>query len=95
MSHTGLTEQRAIASTMPSSREIDISSITNRAEVIAIEYPINESPRRYQCFALWADILTILGDEVPDGSNAYIYYSEQPLTRKDRVRLRPLYKPYY
>ena len=33
-------------------------------------------PKRYQRFSLWADTLTLLGDEVPDGSNAYIYYGK-------------------
>jgi len=33
-------------------------------------------PKRYQRFALWGDTVTLLGDEVPDGSNTYIYYGK-------------------
>jgi len=44
--------------------------------VEAVEYPVDKFPKRYQRFSLWADTLTLLGDEVPDGSNAYIYYGK-------------------
>lgn len=33
-------------------------------------------PRRYQRFSLWGDTLTLLGGEIPDGSDAYIYYGK-------------------
>ena len=42
----------------------------------AVEYPIDKFPKRYQRFALWGDALTLLGDEVPEGSDCYIYYSK-------------------
>ncbi len=69
-------EQKATKATTSGSRDLDISTITNRIMVEAIEYPIDKFPKKYQPFALWADTLTILGDEVPDGSNAYIYYGK-------------------
>jgi len=69
-------EQKATKATTSGSREIDISTITDRIMVEAVEYPVAQFPKRYQPFALWGDTLTILGDEVPDGSNAYIYYGE-------------------
>jgi len=69
-------EQKATKATTSGSREIDISTITDRIMVEAVEYPVDQFPKRYQPFALWGDTLTILGDEVPDGSNAYIYYGE-------------------
>jgi len=69
-------EQKEVKATTSGSREIDISSITNRVLVEAVEYPVDKFPKRYQRFSLWADIVTILGDEVPDGSNAYIYYGK-------------------
>ena len=53
-----------------------MSTITDRIMVEAVEYPVDKFPKRYQRFALWGDTLTILGDEVPDGSNAYIYYGK-------------------
>ena len=69
-------EQRATKATTSGSRELDISTVTDRIMVEAVEYPVDQFPKRYQPFALWGDTLTILGDEVPDGSNAYIYYGK-------------------
>ena len=69
-------EQKAAKATTADSREIDISDLTDRIMIEAVEYPIDKFPKRYQRFALWGDILTILGDEVPDGSNAYIYHGK-------------------
>jgi hypothetical protein len=69
-------EQKATKATTSGSREMDISTITDRIMVEAVEYPVNKFPRRYQPFSLWGDALTLLGDEVPDGSDAYIYYGK-------------------
>jgi hypothetical protein len=69
-------EQKETLATTGGSREIDISAITSRIMVQAIEYPIDKFPQIYQRFSLWADTITLLGDEVPDGSNAYIYYGK-------------------
>ena len=69
-------EQKATKATTSGSRELDISTITDRIMVEAMEYPVDKFPKRYQLFALWGDTLTILGDEIPDGSNAYIYYGK-------------------
>jgi len=69
-------EQKATKATTSGSREIDISSITDRVMVQAVEYPVGQFPPRYQRFALWGNTLTLLGPEVPDGSNAYVYYGK-------------------
>ena len=55
------------------SRELDITSLTGIVMVEAVEYPVDKFPRVYQRFSLWGDTLTLLGDEIPDGSNANIY----------------------
>ena len=69
-------EQKATIPTTSGSREIDISSLSARVGVEAVEYPVDKFPKRYQRFGLWRDTLTLLGDEVPDGANAYIYYGK-------------------
>ena len=69
-------EQKATKATTSGSREIDISSLTDRIMVEAVEYPVGRFPKQYQRFALWAEAVTFLGDEVPDGSNAYVYYGK-------------------
>ena len=69
-------EQKVVISTMAGSRDIDISTITGRVSIEAVEYPVDNYPALYQRFSLWGDILTLLIDEVPDGSDAYIYYGK-------------------
>jgi len=69
-------EQKVTQPTTSGSREIDISTISDRVMVQAMEYPANKFPPVYQRFALWADTVTLLGAEVPDGSDAYIYYGK-------------------
>ena len=69
-------EQKATKATTSGSRELDISSVTGRIMVAAVEYPVDKFPKVYQPFSLWGDTLTLLGDEVPDGSNADIFYGK-------------------
>ena len=69
-------EQKAVIATTANSRDISLSTITDRIMVEVVEYPVDEFSKRYQRFALWADTITLLGDEVPDGSNAHIYYGK-------------------
>jgi hypothetical protein len=65
---------KAILPTVASSRELDISSLTDRVMVQAVEYPLDQSPTSYQRFSIWGDTLTIIGDPEPDGSNCAVYY---------------------
>jgi len=69
-------EQKAVQPTVSDSRELDISGLTGRVTIEAVEYPVGQYPRRYQPFSLWGDAVTLLGDEVPDGSDAHIYYGK-------------------
>jgi hypothetical protein len=69
-------EQKATLATTSGSREIDITTVADRVMLEAVEYPVDKFPKKYQRFALWGDTLTVLGDEVPDGSDAYIYYGK-------------------
>ena len=65
---------KATLPTTSGSREIDISALVDRVMVAAVEYPVGRFPPQYQRFALWGDMATLFGDEVPDGSEATIYY---------------------
>ncbi len=69
-------EQKAVIATTSDSREIDISALTDRIVIEAVEYPVDKFPRKYQRYSLWGDTLTLLGDEIPDGSNVYIYHGK-------------------
>ncbi|MBA7630620.1 hypothetical protein ES703_38144 [subsurface metagenome] len=67
---------KATLATTAGSREIDISSVTDRVMVQAVEYPVDEFPKRYQRFSIWGDTLTIISGDEPDGSNCHIYYGK-------------------
>ena len=69
-------EQKATQATTSGSREIDVSAIADRVMLQAVEYPAGRFPKIYQRYSLWGDIITLLGDDVPDGSNACIYYGK-------------------
>ncbi len=69
-------EQTGTVATASGSREIDISTLTDRVMVEGVEYPTGKYPPRFQRFSLWANTITLLGDTVPDGSNARIYYGK-------------------
>ena len=42
--------------------------------VQAVEYPVDESPTKYQRFSLWGDALTIISGDEPNGGNCSVYY---------------------
>jgi hypothetical protein len=60
--------------TTADSRVIDVSPLTDRVMVEAVEYPLGMFPPCYQRFALWGHALTLFGEETPDGSDCNVYY---------------------
>ena len=67
---------KATLPTVSGSREVDISSLTDRIMVQAVEYPVDESPPKYQRFSIWGNTLTIISGDEPNGSNCYVYYGK-------------------
>jgi len=67
-------EMKVFLETTPGIRELDISTLTDRITVDAVEFPINLLPRRYSRFEIYRNIITLSGDVVPDGSDAAVYY---------------------
>jgi len=65
---------KATLPTTSGSRQVDISSLTDRVMVQAVEYPVDKSPARYQRFSVWGDTLTVISGDEPNGDNCYIYY---------------------
>jgi len=65
---------KATLPTTADSRVIDISPLTERVMVEAVEYPLGLFPPCYQRFALWGHALTLFSDETPDGSDCTVYY---------------------
>jgi len=67
-------EAKMVKTTTAGSRSLDISDVIDRVIVEAVEYPVGLFPPRFQRFAKWGDVLMLLGDEIPDGTNVCIYY---------------------
>ena len=65
---------KATLPTTSGSREVDISGFSDRVMVEAVEYPVDESPPKYQQFSIWGDTLTIISGDEPNGANCYVYY---------------------
>jgi hypothetical protein len=65
---------KAILPTTTGERDLDISGLDDRIMVAAVEYPVGATPPAYQQFTIWGETLTILSDNLPDGSNSVIYY---------------------
>ncbi len=85
-------EQKETLATTLGSREIDISSLADVVMVEAVEYPSGRFPKKYQRFSLWVGILTILGDEVPDGRNACVYCGKLHSLTAESSTIPPKYE---
>jgi hypothetical protein len=69
-------DMKATIATVGGSREIDISALTDRVSVDRVEFPVGETPRRFQRFVVYSDAITLVGDAEGDGGNCYIYWSK-------------------
>jgi hypothetical protein len=69
-------EQTTVIPTISGSRELDISGITDRIAIRAVEYPQNFFPKRFRRFSIWKNKLTIIDGETPAGGDACIYYEK-------------------
>jgi hypothetical protein len=58
------------------SREISISTLTDRVSVDRVEFPAGKNPRQFQRFTVYQDTITLIGDVEGDGSNCYVYWSK-------------------
>ena len=67
-------ELKTTEATTAGSREFDISGLTGRIMVEAVEFPVDDDPPSYSRFSVWGDTLTIISGSEPDGSDCRIYY---------------------
>lgn len=65
---------RASLPTTAGSRELDISGLSDRIMVEAVEYPVDAYPPDYQRFSVWGDTLAIISGSEPNGSNCHVYF---------------------
>jgi hypothetical protein len=66
----------AAVDTTAGSRAVDISALTGRVMVEAVEYPVGQFPAVYPRFSLWGDSLILLGENVPSGAHCNVYYGQ-------------------
>ncbi|MCX6010505.1 MAG: hypothetical protein NTW48_10890 [Chloroflexi bacterium] len=69
-------EMKATIATTAGSREIAMTSLTDRVSVDRVEFPVGETPRSFQRFSVYSDIITFIGDVEGDGNNCYIYWGK-------------------
>ena len=69
-------EMKDTIATTDGSREIGVSSLTDRVSVDRVEFPIGNTPRSFQRFAVYADTVTLMGDVEGDGEDCYIYWGK-------------------
>jgi hypothetical protein len=69
-------EMKATLATTDGSREIALTTLTDRVSVDRVEFPVAETPRSFQRFAVYSDIITLTGDVEGDGNNCYIYWGK-------------------
>jgi len=68
--------------TVAASRDISLATLTKPVRVYAAEWPIGNSPRDYQHFGIFGDVLTFDSAAPGDGTSMRVYYG----------RYRELYK---
>jgi len=69
-------EQNSDLATVAGSREVDISSLTDRICIEAVEYPAGLFPASLPHFRVWGDTLTLTDGALPDGSTCRIYWGK-------------------
>lgn len=76
-------EMKSTLATTSGSRNLDISTLTERVSVDILEYPVDKQPKVFRKFWIYQDTLVIgepydpsQADAVPDGTNCYIYWGK-------------------
>jgi len=69
-------EMKATIATTDGSREIALTTLTDRVSVDRVEFPVGETPRNFQRFSVYSDIITLIGDVAGDGTNCSIFWGK-------------------
>jgi hypothetical protein len=60
--------------TVAGSRDISLATLTRPVRIYAIEWPIGNTPKEYQHFGVFGDVLTMDSSGPGDATNARVYY---------------------
>jgi hypothetical protein len=71
-------EKKTTLSTTDGSRELDVSGLSALLRVEAVEYPVDQDPRRYVQWSLWGETLEMLVDATPgDSEDVDVYWTAE------------------
>lgn len=75
-SHAAPRQLKSELTTLGGTRSLDLSALTGRVTVEAVEYPVGRYPAEYAPYSLWGDTLTLLVDAVPPaGESVSVYWT--------------------
>ena len=74
LSHRIPRERTNTIATTNGSRDVALTTLTERVRIVAVEWPTGNDPKSFVDFSEWADVLRIASVAVPDGSNCNIYW---------------------
>lgn len=70
-------EAVATLTTAAGSRDLDVSTLSGRVSIDAVEYPAGQYPPAFAVFSSWGDTLTLVVDRAPHaGERATVSYSK-------------------
>jgi len=72
-------EETSTIATTAGNRDVSISSLTDLIRIRAAEYPTGNFPETFVPFRVWGLTLTLLGSDVPDGSNVRLFWESTHL----------------
>ncbi len=83
-------EATATLQTTAGSRDVSVSTLTDRVTIDALEFPTGKYPPSFIAFSLWVDTLTMLIDDEPSGSqDVVVYYSRSHVLDDSGSTLAP------
>lgn len=69
-------EMKATIATTDGSRDIAMTTLTDRVSVDRVEFPVGKTPRQFQRFTVYLETITLIGDVEGDGTNCYVYWGK-------------------
>src|SRR3990172_4176678 len=74
LSHRIPRERTTTIATTAGSRDVALTTVTERVRIIAVEWPTGSDPKSFVDFSVWGDTLRIESAAVPDGSDCIVYW---------------------
>jgi len=69
-------DMKTTIATTNGSRDVALTTLTDRVSVDRVEFPVGETPRSFQRFTVYSETITLIGDAQGNGANCYIYWGK-------------------